>query len=307
MPVGERELTTGEFIALVRQQQVGRFDPTLHVDGNTVWWAQRTPDGPATLELRCQGGPVEVAEYGPGGHWLAERVPGLLGDHDTPESLVPFHPVVAEAMRKVPVPRIGRSSVVMGPLIAAILSQRITSQEAVGQWSALCRFTGTRAPGPREDLLLPPDPAILSATPYFSLHPLGIERRRADTVRQACSHAIKLQAALDGALATGSNGPDAEELRRMLDLIPGVGVYTVAITMGSALGDPDALAVGDYHLKNIVAYAFSGRSRGTDDEMVSTLAPYAGQRARVVSLLQAAGWSAPKFGPRRAIAPIASW
>ena len=32
-----------------------------------------------------------------------------------------------------------------------------------------------------------------------------------------------------------------------------------------AAGDPDAVAVGDFHLKNIVVHALAGRPRGTDD------------------------------------------
>jgi 3-methyladenine DNA glycosylase/8-oxoguanine DNA glycosylase len=66
-----------------------------------------------------------------------------------------------------------------------------------------------------------------------------------------------------------------------------------------AFGDPDAVPIGDFHVKNVVAHALQGNPRGTDDEMLETLRPYAGQRGRVIMWLGLAGISAPKFGPRR--------
>ena len=74
-----------------------------------------------------------------------------------------------------------------------------------------------------------------------------------------------------------------------------------------ALGDVDAVAVGDYHLKNLVAWSLAREPRGTDERMLELLAPYAGQRARVIALLGAAGWNAPKFGPSRRILPMERW
>jgi 3-methyladenine DNA glycosylase/8-oxoguanine DNA glycosylase len=65
-----------------------------------------------------------------------------------------------------------------------------------------------------------------------------------------------------------------------------------------ALGDPDAVSVGDAHLSNVVAFALTGRPRGTDEEMLELLAPWAGHRARVVRLLETSGIMPPRFGPR---------
>ena len=73
------------------------------------------------------------------------------------------------------------------------------------------------------------------------------------------------------------------------------------------MGDPDAVAVGDFHLKNVVSYALAGEPRGTDERMLELLAPYAGQRGRVVQLLLRDGHRAPSFGPRRRILPMAQW
>jgi 3-methyladenine DNA glycosylase/8-oxoguanine DNA glycosylase len=65
-----------------------------------------------------------------------------------------------------------------------------------------------------------------------------------------------------------------------------------------ALGDPDAVSVGDAHLSHVVGFALAGRPRGTDEEMLELLAPWAGHRARVVRLLEGAGIGPPRYGPR---------
>ncbi len=65
-----------------------------------------------------------------------------------------------------------------------------------------------------------------------------------------------------------------------------------------ALGDPDAVSVGDFHLKNLVSWALAGEPRGTDDRMLELLAPYEGRRAHVVRLLELSGLRPPSYGPR---------
>ena len=74
-----------------------------------------------------------------------------------------------------------------------------------------------------------------------------------------------------------------------------------------ALGDTDAVAVGDYHLKNFVAYNLVGEPRASDERMLELLEPYRGQRARVIALLAASGRSAPKYGARQRILPMERW
>ena len=64
-------------------------------------------------------------------------------------------------------------------------------------------------------------------------------------------------------------------------------------------GFPDAVSVGDYHLKNIVAFHLAGREKGTDEEMLELLEPFRPHRARVVRLLERTG------GPQRKGARLA--
>ena len=89
---------------------------------------------------------------------------------------------------------------------------------------------------------------------------------------------------------------DAE---RRLRAMPGIGAWTAAEAIRCALGDPDAVSVGDYHLKHLVAWVLAGEPRATDERMLELLEPYRGQRGRVVRLLEASGMGAPRYGPRR--------
>jgi 3-methyladenine DNA glycosylase/8-oxoguanine DNA glycosylase len=285
-----------DFARTIGIQRIGRSDPTTTVGPVDAVLARWTPDGPGTVCLTRREGTLGVEAWGAGGDWLAARAAEIAGLTDHPPALVAHHRAVADAERRTPGLRLSRLALVHPALVAAVLAQRVTSLEAVRQWAALCRADATAAPGPF-GLLLPPHPERLAERPYWWYHRFGIERRRADTLRAVSRRADRLEA------AAGLDGPAAEVLLRR---IPGVGVWTAA-QVRTALGDPDAVAVGDYHLRNIVAYALAGRPRGTDDELLALLAPYTGQRGRVIRLLLAAGWSAPAFGPRRAIPPIASW
>jgi 3-methyladenine DNA glycosylase/8-oxoguanine DNA glycosylase len=85
-----------------------------------------------------------------------------------------------------------------------------------------------------------------------------------------------------------------------------VGLWTSAEVSRIALGDPDAVSVGDYHLKHLVSYALAGEERGSDARMLELLEPYAGHRGRVCRLLEVARVGAPRRAPRQAIEPIAN-
>ena len=150
------------------------------------------------------------------------------------------------------------------------------------------------APGPFPDLRLPPTPAALAARPLWWFHPFGIEQARARTLRVIAAHADHL--------ATWSETGSAVAAP-LLARLPGVGPWTTGHVLASAWGDPDAVPTGDFHLPNTVVHALTGRSRGTDAEMLELLEPYRGQRGRVVRLLQLDGHRAPAFGARRRIEP----
>src|SRR5262249_3243523 len=96
--------------------------------------------------------------------------------------------------------------------------------------------------------------------------------------------------------------PDAY---RRLQAIQGVGPWTAAEVARVALGDPDAVSVGDFHLPNIVAYALAGEPRADDARMLELLEPYRGQRARAIRLIEMSGIAPPRRGPRMPLRDIA--
>ena len=253
-----------------------------------AWRAMRTPDGPATLHLRSFGYDIQAEAWGPGAEWALDSAPGLVGAFDDDSAFEPHHDVVAELWRYNRGVRITRAGGVMQVLIPAILEQKVTGSEARRAYRSMVLATSEAAPGDA-GLFLPPEPARIAETPYFAFHPWGVEQRRAETIRGACAQAARLE--MCAVLPTDqANG-------RLLAL-PGVGPWTVAEVARMALGDPDALSVGDYHLSNIVCWALARRSRGSDEEMLELLEPYRGQRGRVQRLLEAGHITAPAYGPR---------
>ena len=288
----------------------GPADPTtwMNVIGRGIASSGRfvratlTPDGPGTLQITWQpktGDDVHIESYGPGGDWLQARAPHMLGHHDSHDHRLHLdpHPKVAAAARHDSL-RIGASGDLYHELLPTVIEQRITIGEAHRQWSRLCLELGDPAPGPFRRLVLPPDPAVLARQPSWWFHPLGIERKRAEPLINIARHADKFW--------TWAQLPPAEA-GAMLRLIPGIGQWTVGTVLATALGDPDAVAVGDFHLKNIVANTLAGEPRATDERMLELLDPYVGQRGRVVRLLLRNGGSTPKYGPKKRILPMHAW
>lgn len=274
-------------------------DPTIAIDGDDLWRATFTPAGPATVHVaRLFSAEPQVSVFGDGAGWLESRALDICGTNDRIPVIEAHHDQVREAQRRFGALTLGASHTVYHELLPAVLGQRITALEAHRQWRSLVRTHGGVAPGPREGLMCPPDPRRLAEVPYHALHPLGIERKRADTLRAVASRFDFL---------TRLTESDIEPHRKteQLSMIAGVGVWTSAVAGGLAFGDADALLIGDFHVKNTVAYALTGAIRGTDEEMVATLQPYSGQRHRVVRWLQLAGWRAPARGPRRRNVSIA--
>ncbi|HQY16158.1 MAG TPA: hypothetical protein PLQ10_15640 [Ilumatobacteraceae bacterium] len=288
----------GSLRGVLSVYRFGGGDRTTRLTHGEFWRATYTPDGAGTLHLDWRSGSVQAVAYGPGAAWLLAQVPALTGRLDPGHVFAGAHPQILAAQRDHPEVRFGASGTLYHELIPVILGQRITAGEATRQWHQLVYRLGAAAPGPRTDLRLPPCPGDLATRPSWWYHPLGIEAKRADALRHVARHAHHLHewAALGPAIAG-----------QRLALIPGVGQWTVGSVLATAMGDPDALAVGDYHLKNVVVHALTGRARGTDEQMLQLLAPYAGQRGRAVRLLQLAGHRAPKFGPRQRVLPTNRW
>jgi len=296
----ETRLPRPEPYALVRTLaplRHGHGDPTIRLGRERACRAMRTPDGPATIEAVDTGRELVVRAWGPGAGWAIERAPDLLGLNDDPGALLalrPPHRLVVELARRSAGVRIARSNRVIEALVPAVLEQKITGEEARRIYRALIRAHGEPAPGPF-GLRLQPTAAQLAALPYHAYHPLGLERRRAETLKRIGASADRLEAAVSLPIA---------DAHRRLGAVVGVGPWTVNEVARDALGDPDAVSVGDYHLPSLVAYALAGERKATDERMLELLEPWRGQRWRVLRLLFAEGISAPRRAPQLAPRPL---
>jgi 3-methyladenine DNA glycosylase/8-oxoguanine DNA glycosylase len=128
----------------------------------------------------------------------------------------------------------------------------------------------------------------MAEAPYWAYHDLHLEQRRAEVLRRVAASSVQIDALADVASA---------EAERVLLGFHGVGPWTVSKTLAPSHGDADQVDVGDFHLKHMVVYHLTGRSRGTDEEMLELLEPFRPHRGRVARLLHSLG-SEPKFGAR---------
>ena len=282
---------------VLRPQRRGAGDPTQrHEESGRTWRAMRTPEGPASLcvQPRASAGEVLGLAWGPGAEWALDRMPALLGADDDPSGFEPqHHPEVAAGWRTHRHWRIGRTGLVMESLVPSILEQKVTGKQAFGSFRELVRRHGEPAPGPVAPLrlMLQPTPDTIAAIPSWEWLRLGVQPAQSRTMVTACRLASSLERAAE---------VSADEADRRLRSVRGIGVWTSAEVRQRALGDPDAVSFGDYHLANWVGWALVGHDI-TDEEMGELLEPYRPQRGRAAAMAMAGGRSRPRRGPRMSV------
>jgi 3-methyladenine DNA glycosylase/8-oxoguanine DNA glycosylase len=282
--------------------QRGHGDPCMRFAPDGVWRATRTPTGPATTHVRAGDGEITMKAWGPGAEWAVDAFPALVGADDDVGSFVPRDPIVVGLHRRLKGLRVSRSGAVTEALVPTILEQKVVGVDAKRSYARLVRAYGEGAPAPSTEaasvpLMVPPAPSVLATTPSWAFHRFNVERRRADAVRRACSYAARLDET--------TTMPIADAYTR-LTALPGLGAWTAAEVALVALGDADAVSVGDYHLPHHVAFALAGEVRADDARMLELLEPYRGHRGRVIRLVVNGAPSAPRFGPRMPLRSIAT-
>jgi len=260
------------------------------------WWATRTPDGPGSLRLITDGRLVTAHAWGEGAVRLVDAVPSLLGFADDPtgfpvEALPDrLQPVWVDFGARWRVPRSGR---VLEALVAGILEQKVTGVESRRGWGSLLTELGEPAPGPTPPhMRVMPDALAIRRVPSWQWHRWGVQPQQASTILRAAQVAGRLEQCADLPLP---------EARRRLAAVDGIGPWTVAEVASRALGDPDAVSFGDFHLAGSVVYAFTGDMNGTDDDMAELLEPFSGHRHRVQRLVESSPFTRPRRGPRAKI------
>ena len=194
---------------------------------------------------------VRATAWGSGAAWMLERVPDLLGERDDPTGFETHHRAVADAWRAFGGWRVPRSGLVVQALVPAVIEQKVTGQEAFAGYRRLVRRFGEPAPGPVEALRLvvPPDAAGWAGIPSWEWLAAGVDPQRSRTVVRAVGHA--------GRLEECASLP-AEAARARLRAVPGVGRWTWAEVAQRALGLPDEVSFGDYHVAKDIGWALTG-------------------------------------------------
>ena len=306
LPARERSIRLSSPLDLSRtlgSMRVSPGDPCWRLAPSDALRGVRTPEGPSTLRLVVRGDRLDAVAWGPGAAWQLDRLGRLVGEDDDRSGFDPGrHELVRRMDRRHAGARVGAGAAAFATTVGAVLGQRVTAREAFVSWARLVRSWGEPAPAAdragagRSGLWLAPEPVVLAGHHSSAYHRFGVERRRADTIRAAARHARRIDAI-----------EQPEEMARVLGLIPGIGPWTESQVRFAALGDPDAVLVGDLHAPHQICFALAGEERGSDERMLELLAPFAGHRARAQRLISWSGLSAPRRGPRYTPIPIASW
>ncbi|ROS79175.1 DNA-3-methyladenine glycosylase [Cellulomonas sp. PhB143] len=281
----------------------GAYDPVQRrTPDGALWRTALLPTGPATYRLLQADARTVVGQvWGPGAREAAAALPGLLGEDDDAAGFVP-PPQLAETHRRHPGLRVPRTGRVLESLVPAVLEQRVVGTEAFSAWRRLLERFGAQAPGPAPaGMRVTPDAATWAAIPGWDWHRAGVDPGRARTAVECARRAARLEECVRLPLPAA---------HARLQAVRGVGPWTAAEVAQRALGDADAVSVGDYHLAKAVIWSFDG-DRGAprgpgpgavpadDARMLELLAPYAPHRYRVVLLLRAARQARPpRRGPR---------
>lgn len=229
--------------------------------------------------------PVETVE-----HALAGAA-AWAGCDDRPEddafaALVTQHSVLAGLHHRLGTPYLSRLPRVGEALGRAVLAQLVQTVEAERTVAQIAALAGTPAP---YRLWAWPTASALGREPAWRLRRCAVSARSARALHEAALADGPLRTAA-AACRVGRPSKAWTQLECRLRRLPGVGAWTAA-EVRRMLGDPDAVSVGDYNLPDLVGYALGGehrqRPRGgwSDEEMLELLAPYSGQRRRVLRLL----------------------
>ncbi|MGU3502672.1 DNA-3-methyladenine glycosylase family protein [Mycobacterium sp. C31M] len=269
----------------------GSGDPCFRTIGADIWRTSWMRTGPVTARItKTATDTVECEAWGAGAPELIDGLPGLLGYDDTAAGFDPVEPTIAEAYRRVPNLRLGRTGRVLEALVPAIIEQRVYGKDAFRSWRLLTTKFGQPAPGPTPaGMRVPPSPEVWRRIPSWEFHMANVDPGRARTVVGCAQRADALERLT------------AERAVAGLRSLPGVGEWTAAETVQRAFGDADALSVGDFHLAKTVGLSLLGVPID-DAAMVELLEPLRPHRQRAVRLLELSGLAVnPRRAPRQAI------
>ena len=301
-----------------------RCDRLIHADAPrrgavTSWdgrWLRRadlTDGGPVVFAAASDPGGTQLQIWGSatlrqedrdalwatGRAWL-----GLEDDLSPFAEICAASPLIGRLAAQIGEIRLSRMPRVGEALGRATIEQLVQGTEARRSIAQLVARTGELVTA---GLWRWPTARELGSTPVWDLRRCGVSGRMATALHAGAVEDTRLERVRG----------DWAALDRRLTALPGVGPWTSAEAR-LRLGDPDAVSVGDYHLPTTVGYALSGPDGDgadgtwTDAGMLSLLAPYAGQRGRVIRLVEMASARGlvarrARRGPRAALSAHRYW
>jgi 3-methyladenine DNA glycosylase/8-oxoguanine DNA glycosylase len=278
--------------ATFRLHCLGRFDPTATV--STTHFDKRHVDRHGRIVrhlVERVGGDVVVTTSVDGNEddtsVLCIDVEADVGVARM-TALSTLHPLVRAlhrrmvGMRLLPVP--WTFDVVAG----VVLQQRVAFADAARAFGLIAHRHGVQTDeGPCF-----PSPAQVLALTVDDFIAIGVDPKRARALRAVAAEMERTSllrpfapsSTLDERVAVLTRD------RARLARLPGIGPWTIGMTMGFSRGDADAVVVGDLHLPHLVTATLgAGRGQPTDERMLELLGPFAGERFRVTRLLWQGG------------------
>ena len=259
--------------ATFEMQLLGKFDPTgsrgaaslrkIHLDahGNVIVWRFTETETGLLIEVQGDDGR------------LLETMTRQFPLDDGAESFKPDHPLLRKLSNGFRGLRLLRMPWTFDVAAAAVLQQRVRWQVAFNDYRKIALRWGTKTEGG----VAFPTSSQLAAVPLARLEAIGLDPKRARVL-----NLLACEDARHAFLHPDANCAAVE--KRMLS-IRGIGPWTAGRVAGLAYGNPDAVPVGDLHIPSLVTSALAGEPEGTDERMLELIAPYAGQRFRVIRLL----------------------
>ena len=282
---------TYDLAATLSLLALGRGDPCLRIDSeHVVRCTLGTRQGAAALRLTREPEAIRVELAGDDLDWLLPRLPAALGLEFTPPKLEGPHRLRALAHRFAGL-RLLKLPVLFPRIVQLVLQQLVMFQDACHGWRSLVQRYGVAVD---DDFRLPPTPAVLARLASYQFVECGILPQHGRRIRGLARVADRIET-----LWGAGDSPDAiDQASDYLLYQRGIGPWTVGYLRGTAMGDDDAVVVGDYGFPKHVAYFFEGLEEADDDEMLRILEPYRPHRFYVLSLLIKGTKPPPRRAPR---------
>jgi endonuclease III len=241
----------------------GKYDATAFSNKGHFTKCFSVEGGVCVVRVDQVGRGVQVTVEGTGESLVRQALERSLAKNDGHDTFVPKHPLIAKLHMRLSGMRIIEVPWAFDVACQTVLGQRVTAEDAMREFRRIAERYGTKY----QDLVAFPPASLVATMPTWQLEQLGIDPKRARAMVALAREVVRRPGFWASPL-----------LPKVLASIRGIGPWTIGNIMGFAMGDPDALVLGDLHLPHVVTWALAEEPRGSDERMVELLQPFAGQR-----------------------------